>query len=65
MHKLTYASQTTPAISDGDLEMILKAGRRNNTKSALTGLLLYCAQSCLRILQCALKPLTATYERAP
>jgi hypothetical protein len=35
MHKLTYASQTTPAISDGDLEMILKAGRRNNTKSAL------------------------------
>jgi Sensors of blue-light using FAD len=63
MHKIIYASQATRAISDRDLEVILETSRRNNTEGALTGLLLYCAESFLQIIEGDLEPLTATYER--
>ncbi len=63
MHKIIYASQATRAISDDDLEVILGASRRNNTDGALTGLLLYCAESFLQIMEGDLEPLNATYAR--
>jgi hypothetical protein len=63
MHKIIYASRATRLISDTDLEEILAASRRNNEQGALSGQLIYCADSFLQILEGELEPLTSTYER--
>lgn len=63
MHKIIYASRATRPISDADLEAILNASRRNNTKVGLSGLLVYCAESFLQILEGDLDALNSTYER--
>ncbi len=63
MHKIVYASQAARTISDDDLEGILEASRRSNTECAVTGLLLYCAESFLQIIEGELEHLTATYKR--
>jgi hypothetical protein len=63
VHKIIYASRATHPISDGELEEILAASRRNNTKAGLSGLLVYCAESFLQILEGDLDALNATYER--
>jgi hypothetical protein len=63
VHKIIYASRATRPISDADLEAILEASRRHNTEAGLSGLLVYCAESFLQILEGELEPLNATYER--
>jgi hypothetical protein len=63
MHKIIYASRATRPISDSDLEGILSASRRNNTAAGLSGLLVYCAESFLQILEGELDALDATYAR--
>jgi hypothetical protein len=63
MHKIIYASRATGPISETELEAILASSRRNNSEVGLSGLLLYCAESFLQILEGELDPLNATYER--
>jgi hypothetical protein len=63
MHKIIYASRATSPMSETDLEDILAASRRNNTGVGVGGLLVYCAESFLQILEGELEPLEATYAR--
>jgi hypothetical protein len=63
MHKIIYASRATDPISESELELILAISRRNNSEAGLSGLLLYCEESFLQILEGELEALDATYER--
>jgi hypothetical protein len=63
MHKIIYASRALRPVSETELETILAASRRNNDEAGLSGLLLYCAESFLQILEGELEPLSATYAR--
>jgi Sensors of blue-light using FAD len=63
MHKIVYASQTARTISDDELEAILSASRRNNTECALTGMLMFFADTFLQMIEGDARSLTATYER--
>jgi len=51
LSKLIYASRATHPMSDDDLTDLLSTARTNNQKHELTGLLLYCNQSFLQVLE--------------
>jgi hypothetical protein len=63
VHKIIFASRATRPISDADLEEILAVSRKNNLSAGLSGLLLYCADSFLQVLEGDLEPLESAYER--
>jgi hypothetical protein len=51
LSKLIYASRAARPMSESDLTGLLTKARKNNEKFDLTGLLLYCNQSFLQILE--------------
>lgn len=63
MKRLIYCSQATTDFSPDELVSLLELARRENSKSGLTGMLLYCSQSFLQVLEGDESALVATYER--
>jgi len=51
LSKLIYASRASRPMSEHDLTTLLSTARNNNERRQLTGLLLYCNQSFLQILE--------------
>lgn len=60
---MIYCSQATHDVSPDELLDLLGAARDRNQKSGLSGMLLYCSQSFLQMLEGDGSALTATYER--
>lgn len=63
LSKLIYASSATRAMSESDLTELLTQARSNNLENNLTGLLLYCNQSFLQVLEGEPEILDALYAR--
>jgi hypothetical protein len=63
MKRLIYASQATHDIDPDELVEILELSRRNNEAAGVSGMLLYCGQSFLQMLEGDADVLAATYDR--
>jgi hypothetical protein len=63
MKRIIYCSQATIDFSPDELVALLELARRENAKSGLTGMLLYCSQSFLQVLEGDPSALEATYAR--
>jgi hypothetical protein len=63
LSKLIYASQATRAMRPDELTLLLASARRNNEKLGLTGLLLYCNQSFLQVLEGEAEVIDALYQK--
>jgi FAD-dependent sensor of blue light len=61
--RIIYASQATTDLSPEELVALLELARQQNTKSDLTGMLLYCSQSFLQMLEGDPVALESTYAR--
>ncbi len=51
MKRLIYCSQATGDASPDELVTLLELARARNTREGLTGMLLYCSQSFLQVLE--------------
>ena len=63
MKRLIYCSQTTDDVSPDELVTLLELARASNVRDNLTGMLLYCSQSFLQVLEGDEDALRATYGR--
>ncbi|MGA2013439.1 MAG: BLUF domain-containing protein [Solirubrobacteraceae bacterium] len=63
MKRIIYASQATTDFSPDELVTLLELARRANSESGVTGMLLYCSQSFLQVLEGEESALAATYAR--
>ena len=63
MKRIIYASQATTDFSPEELVTLLELARRRNGDSGLTGMLLYCSESFLQVLEGDEATLAATYGR--
>ena len=63
MKRIIYCSQATYDFSPVDLVSLLEDSRRNNAAASLSGMLLYCSQSFLQVLEGEASTLTETYRR--
>ncbi len=62
MRRMIYCSQATADFSPDELVALLELARRKNERAGLTGMLLYCSQSFLQMLEGDPSDLEATYE---
>jgi hypothetical protein len=58
-----YCSQATQDVSPDELVALLELSRRNNAAAGLSGMLLYCSQSFLQVLEGEPTALDRTYAR--
>jgi hypothetical protein len=63
LKRIIYSSQATTDFSPDELVGLLELARSKNEKSHLTGMLLYCSQSFLQMLEGDPGALEATYAR--
>ena len=63
MKRIIYSSQATTDFSPDELVGLLELSRSNNEQSGLTGMLLYCSQSFLQMLEGDPAALESTYAR--
>jgi Sensors of blue-light using FAD len=63
MRRIVYCSQATQDVSPEELVALLELSRRNNEAAGLSGMLLYCSQSFLQVLEGEPAALTQTYSR--
>lgn len=63
MKRIIYCSQSTTDISPEELIALLELSRRNNERAGLSGMLLYCSQSFLQVLEGDDEALRTTYDR--
>jgi hypothetical protein len=63
MKRMIYCSQATIDFSPDELVALLESAREKNTGSGLTGMLLYCSQSFLQMLEGEQRALEETYGR--
>lgn len=58
MRRIIYCSQAAYDVAPGDLVKLLEVARYNNERLGVTGMLLYCNNSFLQVLEGDSKPLT-------
>lgn len=63
MRRIIYCSQATYDVSPDELVALLELSRRNNARAGLSGMLLYCSQSFLQVLEGDPGSLRSTYGR--
>jgi hypothetical protein len=63
MKRIIYCSQATSDVSPEELVALLELSRDNNQAAGLSGMLLYCSQSFLQVLEGDEDALVATYAR--
>ena len=63
MKRIMYCSQATHDFSSDELVALLELARHENEKVGLSGMLLYCSQSFLQVLEGEPEALSATYAR--
>jgi len=63
MKRLIYGSQATADFGPDQLVELLAKARANNEQSGLSGMLLYCSQSFLQVLEGDAAALEETYQR--
>ena len=63
MRRIIYCSQATDDVAADELVELLQVARRNNEAAGLTGMLLYCSQSFLQLLDGDSAALSATYSK--
>ncbi|MEP3227542.1 MAG: BLUF domain-containing protein [Parasphingorhabdus sp.] len=63
MYRLVYISTPKPDISRTDVEHILKAGRKNNAKNGITGLLIQDRRRFLQYLEGEAAQVEETFAR--
>ncbi|MCW2525736.1 MAG: hypothetical protein JWM76_596 [Pseudonocardiales bacterium] len=63
MKRIIYCSQSTSDVSPDELVALLETSRRNNEQASLSGMLLYCSQSFLQVLEGDDAQLESTYAR--
>ena len=63
MQRLIYCSRATQDLSPDELVALLEVSRRNNDATGLSGMLLYCSQSFLQVLEGDPDALAVTYAR--
>ena len=63
MKRIIYCSQATYDFSPDELVSLLEDSRRNNAAASLSGMLLYCSQSFLQVLEGEPEALAETYRR--
>ena len=63
MRRIIYCSQATYDVSPDELVALLELSRRNNERDGLSGMLLYCSQSFLQVLEGDAAAIDATYDR--
>jgi hypothetical protein len=61
--RIIYCSQATHDISPDELVALLEQARQHNDQAGLSGMLLYCSQSFLQVLEGDSRALDATYAR--
>ena len=63
MRRILYCSQATQDVSPEELVALLELSRRNNETAGLSGMLLYCSQSFLQVLDGEPAAITQTFGR--
>jgi len=63
MRRVIYASQSVHDFDPDELVALLEAARANNERAGLSGMLLYCSQSFLQLLEGDAATLEETYAR--
>lgn len=63
MHRLIYGSRAVRPMDVSDLTSLLRVSRDRNEAAGLTGMLLYCDESFLQLLDGPLDALEETYAR--
>jgi hypothetical protein len=63
MRRIIYSSQATHDVGPQELTELLSVARDLNTRVGLTGMLLYCSQSFLQVLEGEAQALQETYVR--
>lgn len=63
MRRIIYCSQATHDVGPEELLALLGAARRHNEGTGLSGMLLYCSQSFLQVLEGDSDALESTYLR--
>jgi len=63
MKRIVYCSQATQDMSPEELVALLELARARNGKAALSGMLLYCSQSFLQVLEGDEGAVRSTYAR--
>lgn len=63
MRRVIYCSQATGDATADELIELLRTARRNNQATGLTGMLLYCSQSFLQVLDGEAATVSSTYAR--
>ena len=63
MRRIIYCSQATHDFTPDELIELLRLARIQNERANLSGMLLYCSQSFLQVLEGDSDPLDATYAR--
>jgi len=63
VRRIIYCSQASSDISPDELVALLELSRLNNSRDGLSGMLLYCSQSFLQVLEGDSATLDATYDR--
>jgi Sensors of blue-light using FAD len=63
MKRIIYCSQATHDFSPDELVTLLETARQRNEQAGLTGMLLYCSQSFLQVLEGDAQALEDTYAR--
>lgn len=63
MKRIVYASQATYDVGPDELIELLSAARDRNGRAGLSGMLLYCSQSFLQLIEGEPAAIEATYAR--
>lgn len=63
MKRMIYCSQATHDVRPDELVALLDLARRKNEEVGLSGMLLYCSQSFLQVLEGEPEALASTYAR--
>jgi len=63
MQRIIYSSQATQDLSPDELVDLLRVARQHNEGADVSGMLLYCSQSFLQVLEGDKAVLRATYAR--
>jgi hypothetical protein len=63
VRRIIYCSQATADLSPDELVGLLTQARENNQRAGLTGMLIYCSESFLQMLEGEPETVTATLER--
>jgi hypothetical protein len=63
VRRILYCSQATQDVSPDELVALLEHSRSNNEAAGLSGMLLYCSQSFLQVLEGEPAALAETYGR--